>query len=315
MSNQSLYDAKKRKDDEFYTQLVDIEKEMCHYETHFKNKIVYCNCDDYEVSNFWKYFYNNFEKLGLKELVATCYTKGGVGKKAIYDGSSIVVSNLVGDGDFASIECVKLLQRADIVVTNPPFSLFRNFIRQLFDFNKKFIILGCQNALTKKGVFSKVMNDEVWVGYNNGSMSFVVPQDSPSRATRFWVDEEGVKWRSLGNISWFTNIEYEGRYKALELKETFSLEKYPTYDNYRAVEVSKIADIPKDYDGVMGVPITFLTKYNPKQFEIVGVSEECGVGFSYGLYIKGVTNLTYPVVNGVNKFARVFIKHRKPTHK
>lgn len=291
-ANSNLSAAKLSKEDEFYTQLGDIEKEMRHYRKHFKDKVVYCNCDDPRISNFFHYFSHNFEKLGLKKLIATCYKNQSMDlfsqndvEQAIYleyegdkDGDripgvdEIEIKQLQGDGDFRSAESITLLEQADIVVTNPPFSLFRPYVKQLIEHEKKFLIVGSQNAISYKEIFRLIKANKIWLGYNNGDMKFRVPDYYEPRATRFWVDEGGQKWRSLGNACWFTNMDISKRHEDLLLYKTYDPEKYPTYDNYEAIEVAKVVDIPMDYDGVMGVPLTFLDKYNPDQFEILGLS-------------------------------------------
>lgn len=291
-ANRSFQAAKAAKEDEFYTQLSDIEKELRHYRKHFKGKVVYCNCDDPRVSNFFHYFSHNFEKLGLKKLIATCYKNQNIdlfsrndadqavcleyeGDKSgnrIPDTEEIEIRHLNGDGDFRSAESVKLLEQADIVVTNPPFSLFREYVAHLMDYDKKFIIVGNQNAISYKEVFPLIKNGRMWLGHNNGDMKFKVPEYYETRATRFWVDETGQKWRSMGNACWFTNLDISKRHEELILYKTYGPEIYPAYDNFDGIEVGKTVDIPVDYDGVMGVPLTFLDKHNPDQFEIVGIT-------------------------------------------
>ena len=285
----ALHAAKKAKKDEFYTQRVDIENELRHYKAHFKDKTVLCNCDDPRQSEFFKYFVENFEKLGLKKLVATCYKSQDVDlfsqgdcEKAIcqiYEGDKngnmrmdddeINICQLKGDGDFRSAECIEILKEADIVVTNPPFSLFREYVAQLVKFDKKFLIIGNQNAITYKEIFPLLMNNKLWIGYKFGDMAFKVPPDSEPRETRYWQDETGQKWRSMGNVCWYTNLDHEKRHETLPLYKKYTPEEFPKYDNYDAINVNKTSDIPYDYDGVMGVPITFFDKYNPEQFEIV----------------------------------------------
>ena len=290
--NRSLVGAKLAKEDEFYTQLADIERELKHYKKHFKGKTVYLNCDDPRVSNFFHYFSYNFEKLGLTKLIATCYKNQQIdlfsqnkSEQSIYlvyegdkngnmipDLAEIGINRLKGDGDFRSGEAIELLKEADIVVTNPPFSLFREYVGQLIEYDKKFLIVGNQNAISYKEIFALIKTNKVWLGVNNGDMSFRVPDYYKPRATRFWVDEDGQKWRSIGNGAWFTNLDFAKRHEDLILYKTYDPERYPTYDNYDAIEVSKVVDIPIDYDGVMGVPLTFLDKHNPDQFEILGLS-------------------------------------------
>lgn len=290
---QHLQTAKVAKQDEFYTQLGDIERELKHYKAHFKGKIVYLNCDDPRLSHFFHYFSYNFETLGLKKLIATCYKSqivdqfsAGDSDTAVYleyegdkngsgvpDVEEIGVRALKGDGDFRSAESIELLKQADIVVTNPPFSLFREYLAQLMEYDKKFLIIGNQNAMTYKEVFPLIKENKLWLGYNNGDMKFRVPDHYEARETRYWVDEEGNKWRSLGNTCWFTNLDTTKRHEDAILYRSYSADLYATYDNYEAIEVPRSADIPLDFDGVMGVPITFLDKYNPDQFEIVGIAK------------------------------------------
>lgn len=291
--NRSLGRARLAKEDEFYTQLPDIERELRHYKQHFKDKVVYLNCDDPRVSNFFHYFSHNFETLGLKKVIATCYKSQSMdlfsqndSEQAIWleytgdrdgnrvpDPSEIDVKPLRGDGDFRSDETIELLKQADIVVTNPPFSLFREYVAQLIEHEKKFIIIGNQNAITYKEIFPLIKDGRLWLGHLNGDMKFRVPDYYEARETRFWVDEHAKKWRSLGNACWFTNLDIAKRHENLVFYKQYSPEEYPKYDNFDAIEVSKFADIPADYNGVMGVPITFLNKHNPDQFEIVGITK------------------------------------------
>lgn len=309
MASKDLLLAKSAKQDEFYTQLTDIEKEIRHYTEHFRDKVVFCNCDDPYESNFFKYFALNFNRLGVKKLIATCYNGSPVSgnellldfgdtvddpKKIAYkveitevidtngDGAinladiqylmqndKNVISILKGNGDFRSEECVELLKQVDIVVTNPPFSLFREYIAQLVEYGKKFLVIGNQNALTFKEIFPLLKDNKIWLGYKVGDMSFTVPAHYEARETRYWQDENGQKWRSMGNICWYTNLDIPKRHENLILYKQWNTEEYPKYDNYNAINVNKVSDIPIDYDGVMGVPITFLDKYNPDQFEII----------------------------------------------
>jgi hypothetical protein len=291
MANKNLHQAKDSKKDEFYTQLADIERELEHYKAHFKGKVVYCNCDDPRVSNFFHYFSYKFEQLGLKKLIATCYKNQQIdlfsqhsAEQAICleyvgdkngnfkpDEEEIGIKPLKGDGDFRSEESIALLKQADIVVTNPPFSLFREYVAQLVEHDKKFLIIGSMNAITYKEIFQLIKENKLWVGYGNGDMKFKVPDHYESRETRFWVDETGQKWRSLGNACWYTNLDISKRNEDLILYKKYNPEEYPKYDNYDAINVDKTKDIPADYDGAMGVPITFLDKYNPNQFEIIGI--------------------------------------------
>lgn len=311
MANKNLNAAKTAKKDEFYTQLTDIERELQHYWPHFRDKVVLCNCDDPYESNFFKYFALRFNQLGLKKLICTCYNGSpvqgnelmidfgdgfGEPKKIAYKVEITEVKDLNGDGavdlsdvryllqndknvlsilktgDFRDPECIELLKQADIVVTNPPFSLFREYIGQLMEYDKKFLIIGSQNNVTYKEVFQLIMTNKIWLGYKSGDMAFKVPSDYEARETRYWEDETGQKWRSLGNICWFTNLDHNKRHEELDLVCHYSSEEYPTYDNYAAINVNKVDEIPVDYDGIMGVPITFFDKYNPNQFEILGMT-------------------------------------------
>lgn len=268
--NSNLHAAKKAKCDEFYTQLTDIEKELCHYKEQFRDKVVYCNCDDARQSNFFKFFSLNFEHYGLKKLITTSFNANGKGTILIYEGDKngnrmvddeeIQVKELNGNGDFRSEECVELLKQADIVVTNPPFSLFREYVAQLVQYDKKFLIIGQQNAITYKEIFPLIKDGLLWLGANGiKDMSFKVPSTYGERETRFWIDENGQHWRSLGNACWFTNMEYNKRNNPKCLIKAYNETDYPKYDNYDAINVDKVKDIPYDYEGVCGVPITALT--------------------------------------------------------
>lgn len=402
--NKDLSNAIKAKKDEFYTQLVDIEKEMKYYRDYFKGKTVFLNCDDPYESNFFKYFAMNFNRLGLKKLVSTCYkgspvaqtqlplfgdietSKDGVrpykieitevsdenndGKIDLSDVEYLlqsdknVLSVLDGDGDFRSEECVALLDEADVVITNPPFSLFREYISLLVDHNKDFIILGNQNAITYKETFPLIKENKVWLGasIHSGDREFRVPDTYPLNASGCRVDENGVKYIRVKGIRWFTNIDYKQRHENLILCEKYDPEKYPKYDNYDAIEVGKVVDIPCDYEegylvpveykqqlidagftlgserldssgnlcvcvcvdttslrkivpeeqiqyccGVMGVPITFLDKYDPTQFQILGATESEGKGFSNGIW-NASSGITQPLINGNKKYKRLFIR-------
>ena len=274
--NNNLHNAKKAKNDEFYTRLEDIEKEMCHYREHFRGKVIYCNCDDPKESNFFKFFSLQFEFLGLKKLISTGYKENGHGVAYIYEGdknennlpddSEIRTYELQGNGDFRSEECIEFLKEADVVVTNPPFSLFREVVAQLVEYNKKFLLLGNNNAITYKEIFPLIMSNKMWLGYsNNKTMEFVL-SDSYEKWDRI---ENGKKIGKVPAISWFTNLEHDHRNRPLDLTQRYDPRYYPKYDNYNAIECSKVMDIPRDYDGVIGVPITFLDKYCPTQFRIV----------------------------------------------
>lgn len=307
MANQNLQAAKAAKKDEFYTQLPDIERELRHYKEHFKGKTVICNCDDPRVSNFYKFFSMKFEPLGLKRLICTCYKHQDVdlfgdhgSEKAVYidyTGGEENILPLKGDGDFRSEECIELLKQADIVVTNPPFSLFREYVAQLMKYEKKFLIIGNQNAITYKEVFECFMKDSVWMGYHCGDMSFRVPDDYELRETRSWRDEEGHNWRSLGNACWYTNLDHDKRHEPLILYKKYSEIEYPTYDNYDAINVDKVDSIPEDFYEIMGVPITFLDKYCPEQFEILGLTDRQNTS---GLRTKKYTIEHHPKYNDLN---------------
>ena len=288
--NRSLHAAKATKQDEFYTQLSDIEKELVHYKKHFKNKTVLCNCDDPRVSNFFKYFLNNFDVLHLKKLITTCYQNDKPdlfsqhkSPRGIYfeyngeqkahrlpDPAKITPRELKADGDFRSDECVTLLKHADIVVTNPPFSLFREYVAQLMEHDKRFLIIGNTNALHYQEIFKLIKENKMWLGYSQ-PVAFIVPDHYEMRSVRSWRDEEGTNWRSLGNARWFTNLDIMKRHEDLILFKTYDEKQYPKYDNYDAIEVARNTDIPFDYDGLMGVPDTFLDRHNPDQFELIGI--------------------------------------------
>jgi len=289
----NLRTAKKVKKDEFYTQLTDISKEIKHYKNHFKDKVVYCNCDDPRVSNFFHFFSYNFEKLGLKRLITTCYKSQSMdlfserdSEQAIYleyngdknnnnvpDPEEIGIVELKADGDFRSAESIELLKQADIVVTNPPFSLFRDFITQLDEYDKKFVIIGNVNAITYKETFRLIKENKLWLGasIHSGDREFGVPDDYPLTAASSRIDEDGNKFIRVKGVRWFTNLDYKERYEDLILYKNYAPEEYPKYENFDAINVNKTKDIPSDYDGYMGVPITFLDKYNPEQFEIIGL--------------------------------------------
>lgn len=318
--NSNLHAAKAAKNDEFYTLLTDIENEMSHYKDFFKGKVVYCNCDDARESNFFKYFSEKFESLGLKKLITTGYKAEGKGVVLIYEGdkngnhevedSEIVVRQLEGSGDFRSAECIEFLKEADVVVTNPPFSLFREYVKQLMDYGKKFIIIGNQNAITYKEIFPYIKNNKLWLGVsmNGANRWFYVPDnyEVKENAAGYKV-ENGRKMFFVNSVVWYTNISNEKRNKKLDLIRKYSNE-YPKYDDYDAIEVSRVENIPMDYNGIMGVPISFLHKYNPEQFEIVGMAEDNGKGFSGDANWNGKN--PHCVINGKNMFKRIFIRKR-----
>ena len=324
MATNVLHRAKINKNDEFYTQLPDIETEMRHYKEQFKNRTVFCNCDDPFESNFFKYFAMNFNYLGLKKLIATCYAestiactqlslfdvgalqpKSTVAKhpykieitevsdenadgaydicdvKQLIKNKANVLTLLKGNGDFRSVECIELLKQADIVVTNPPFSLFIEYVAQLIEYDKKFIIIGSKNAITYKDLFSLIKEDKIWLGYGftNGNAFFRVPEKYSNNFVDGVYDSKTglVKFR---NVGWFTNLDTIKRHQNITLYKKYNAKEYPKYDNYDAIEVSKVAEIPYDYFGAMGVPITFLDKYSPDQFEVIALGIVGSIDFS-----------------------------------
>ncbi|MDO4994459.1 MAG: adenine-specific methyltransferase EcoRI family protein [Bacteroidales bacterium] len=339
MANRNLNAAKEAKKDEFYTQLSDIENELRHYKEHFRGKTVLCNCDDPYESNFFKYFALNFNSLGLKKLIATCYDGSpitgqelqlftfddeGEDKRIAYkveitevkdeNGDGVVnladvqyllqndknvLTLLKGHGDFRSAECIELLKKADIVCTNPPFSLFREYVAQLIKYQKKFLILGNINTITTKDMFSLIRDNKMWLGitrHGTGSMWFRVPDNYPVKSGQKIID--GIRYQTIGSSAWFTNMDHKKRHEELILYKTYTQEEYPRYDNYDAINVDKSLDIPCDYDGIMGVPITFIDKYNPEQFEIVGNEESLGISKGRGY------------VNGKRMYSRIFIRRK-----
>jgi len=324
--NTNLQKARAAKNDEFYTQLPDIEKELRHYREHFADKVVLCNCDDPRVSNFFRYFSYNFEQLGLRKLVITCYKNQNPdlfsqddSEKAIYleytgnrtdgrvpDPEEIGIKPLRGDGDFRSAECIELLKQADIVVTNPPFSLFREYVAQLIEHDKRFLIIGNQNAITYKKCFQLIKEGKMWLGasIHSGDRWFGVPDDYPLTAATHRTDGDGRKYIKVKGVRWFTNMDYKDRYGDLILYREYHghEQDYPRYDNYDAINVDAIKDIPSDYDGVMGVPITFLDKFNPEQFEIIGMDSPL---------IKELTGrASHFRLNGRNLYARIVIRKK-----
>ncbi len=331
-TSRELSKARKQKKDEFYTQLSDIENELRHYKEHFRGKTVLCNCDDPRVSNFFHYFAYQFEALGLKRLITTCYKNqtpdlfsqhdceraislvydGDKNGNRVPDPEEIGIHELQGDGDFRSAECIELLMQADIVVTNPPFSLFREYITQLFAFQKKLLILGNVNAITYKEVFPLIQENKLWLGasIHSGDREFGVPEDYPLESTGHRIDSQGRRFIRVKGVRWFTNLDYNERHEELILYKNYNPEDNPRYDNYDAIEVGKTGDIPMDYDGLMGVPITFLDKYNPAQFEIVGCSDNGAVPDQYKL--PHFKKHNEPFINGQKVYKRIFIRRRKP---
>lgn len=387
--NADLGAAKTAKKDEFYTQLTDIEKEMRYYRKHFQDKTVLCNCDDPFESNFFKYFALNFNRLGLKKLIATCYysspiagqqlqhgcdangqmtfyfeDKGAEENKSkrpykavvtqVYDkmgdggvdmldvaelfrtGENELVE-LEGDGDFRSPECLALLDESDIVVTNPPFSLFRDYVAVLMEHRKHFIIIGNMNAITYKEIFPLIKENKLWLGasIHSGNRKFYVPDDYPLNASGCGIDEDGRRYIRVKGVRWYTNLDLKQRHEETILVKRYSSELYPTYDNYEAIDVSKVSDIPCDYAGIMGVPITFMDKYNPDQFDIIGCadytgkygSDDIGVGRigekwietyrkngGRGHYTANMTSLVYYNSDGNarNTFKRILVRNKHP---
>lgn len=294
--NSSLSAAKSAKQDEFYIRREDIENELIHYKNHFRDKVVFCNCDDPYESNFFKFFSMHFNDYGLKRLIATCYDGSPIADQQMalfepaeeYGGKKVsktkvphkivinevkdlngdgaidmtdidillqsdnnALTRLEGNGDFRSKECVELLKEADIIVTNPPFSLFREYVSQLMEYEKKFLIIGNQNAITYKEIFPLIKEDKLWLGYKSGDMAFRVPDYFESRETRYWQDDDGQKWRSMGNITWYTNLDHNKRHEKLDFIRRYNFVDYPKYDNYDAINVDKVENIPEDYNGVI----------------------------------------------------------------
>lgn len=309
VSNRTLGEARRNKKDEFYTRLEDIENELRHYTQHFKGKTVLCNCDDPFESNFFKYFALNFNRLGLKKLIATCYSgspitgtqfslfnetpeekrtpykaiittvrdttgDGGIDMldvEELFRNGENQLERLKGNGDFRSDECVDLLKQSDIVVTNPPFSLFREYIGQLVDNNKQFLVIGNQNAITYKEIFPLIKENRIWLGFGfKGNVGFF-RSEYEDTAVSSQHKEGHIR---VSGVMWFTNLDHKKRHEELPLYKRYSSDQYPTYENYNAIEVAKTADIPYDYEGLIGVPITFLDKYCPEQFEIIGYSRD-----------------------------------------
>lgn len=378
-NNKALSAAGQAKKDEFYTQLVDIENELRHYKEHFKGKVVFCNCDDPYESNFFKYFAINFNHLGLKKLICTCYAGSPVvytqlslfgdeevigeepsdkkpykieithvddlnGDDAVdltdvelllrsVDGKPTLLN---GDGDFRSDECIELLKDADIIVTNPPFSLFREYMAQLVKYEKHFLIIGNVNAVTYKEVFPLFKENKLWLGasIHSGDREFRVPDSYPLQAAGYRIDDNGIKYIRVKGVRWFTNLDYSERHEDLVLYLSYTPDEYPHYANYDAVDVGKTAEIPCDYYGAMGVPVTFMDKFNPDQFEIIGCADYTGkygsddIGVSRigeewiskyreqggrGHYTANMTSLVYYDTNGkaCNTFKRILIRRKK----
>lgn len=312
--NKNLSQARVSRNDEFYTQLKDIENELRHYKDHFKGKTVYCNADDPRVSNFFHYFSYNFEYLGLKKLITTCYKNQEMDLFSMHDQESAIalvyegekdngrvptvenigVIELSGDGDFRSPEAIEFLKEADIVVTNPPFSLFREYISQLIDYDKKFLVIGNINALTYKEIFPLIRENKMWLGYNS---------------IRFFLQPDGSIFETARTY-WYTNLDIRKRHEEFILYKKYDPEEYPEYDNYHAINIDKAVEIPKDYKGAMGVPITFIDKYNPDQFEILDANnyrKNEDVPYKDHGLIKDKES----AINGKAKYVRVLIKNKR----
>ncbi|EKP2119433.1 adenine-specific methyltransferase EcoRI family protein [Salmonella enterica] len=318
-TNKLLQKAKRSKSDEFYTQYCDIENELQYYTAHFSGKVVYCNCDDPRVSNFFKYFAVNFDNLGLKKLIASCYVERDVGcfnnnagksgfyyelhkkKDKSFSLDDIGVSSFNGDGDFRSSECIELLKKSDVVVTNPPFSLFREYLEQLIKYDKKFLIIANVNSITYKEVFKLIKDNKLWLGIHlgRGVSGFIVPEHYELYGTEARVDANGNRIISPNNCLWLTNLDTFIRHKDIPLTKKYfgNEDEYPKYDNYDAINVNKTKDIPSDYNGVMGVPITFLHKFNPEQFELIK--------FRKGMDDKDLS------INGKCPYFRILIKNKR----
>lgn len=339
--NTDLNKANRAKKDEFYTQLTDIEKEMRHYKEHFRGKVVFCNCDDPEYSNFWQYFQLNFYDLELKRLISTHYEEDKPSYRMDIINTNkgnqcgipdYVKTPLKQNGDFRSPECIEILKEADIVITNPPFSMFREYIAQLLEYEKKFIILGNINAVKYKEVFPYIQQNKVWLGasIHSGDREFRVPDSYPLEASGYRIDEQGNKYIRVKGVRWITNLDYPQRHEDLILYKHYNPEEYQTFANYEAINVDKTSDIPCDYDGIMGVPITFMDKYNPDQFDIIGVGI-AKLGLSIGIrpytpehkaYRKDIQHCgavdgdLYMIDNGEVKvpYARILIKRKQGDH-
>ncbi len=337
--NQDFQQAKQGKNDEFYTSLEDINLEMLHYTKHFEGKVIYCNCDDPRESNFFRYFYNNFDKLGLKKLITACYRslnadsfEREISNKAVYleysgrkngersSGDELInIKQFKGDGDFRSAESIELLQQADVVVTNPPFSLFKEYCAQLIEYKKKFIIIGNMNAITYKNIFPLIQNNELWYGpsIRSGDREFRIPTYYPLAASGTRKDEHGNKYVRVKGVRWFTNLDFPSRHIDLLLDKSYSSDTNPKYANFDAIEVSKTKDIPYDFDGLMGVPISFLDQYNPDQFEILGSSRTLSRPMSEiaekGTYSQGGPRFYLPNGNGTYRrmYERIIIRKKK----
>lgn len=310
MKNKNLNKACKAKKDEFYTDIADIEKEMQFYSDVFADAVVLCNCDNPKQSNFWRYFHLHFTELHLKKLISVHYSVEQPVYKMEYTGGNDadctvgVITSLIGNGDFRNAEGIALLQEATIVVTNPPFSLFREYLAQLFEHDKQFIILGNMNAITYKEVFPLIQGNKLWYepSITSGDRKFYVPDDYSLSAAGCGVEADGRKYIRVKGVRWFTNIDTKRRHKPLCLTGEYTADKYPKYDGYDAINVNKTSDIPKDYMGIMGVPISFMDKYCPDQFEIIGLDRYTAP--------KAVLVGGRLAINGKSVYARILIRRK-----
>ena len=315
-SNTDLQKAKINKKDEFYTQYSDIALELSKYAQQLKDKVILCNCDDPTRSNFWKYLHINFHKLKIKKIISTHYQKGKKSFKLIYKGGNDNDTEagskitLTCDGDFRSQECLELLKEADIVITNPPFSLFREYMSTLMKFNKKVIILGNMNSITTKDIFPLFREGKLWYGQSihSGDRKFYVPDDYPLKASSCGIDEDGKRYIKVKGVRWFTNFDYTERHTPLVCTAIYNEEKYPKYDNFDAISVNKTSEIPLNYAGIIGVPITFMDKHCPEQFELVGISADLANPIVLPNGKKGSGRF---YMNGKRLYDRIAIKYTK----
>ena len=323
--NTNLNNAKSAKNDEFYTRIEDVEKELKNYKDFFRGKKVLCNCNDGKLNGTWsafaQYFSMNFEHLGLEKLTCVSYNENAHGVKYVYcgdkngnhiaDDTEWELSELKGHGDFSDEEGCQLMQECDVVVTNPPFSLFRDFVAQLMEYNKKFLIIGNMNAITYKEIFPLIKDNKLWLGASikSGDRKFYVPDNYPLNASGCGIDEKGKRFIRVKGVRWFTNIEDAKRNLPLDLYKKYNPKDYPKYDNYDAINVDKTSDIPMDYDGVMGVPITFLDKYCPTQFEIVD-AREIGLADKQRAKSTMLVKDADSAINGKPTYARILIRRK-----
>lgn len=290
-TNANLQYSRREKQDEFFTQYSTIEEELWFYKEHFKNKTIYCNCDNPKFSQFWAFFYNNFNKLKLKTLYSTYISDSPL--LYIYDGESVTIQKINGNGSFDSPECLRLLEKADIICSNPPYSLFKNYMNLLLNKKKKFIILGNLNSATYTNIMPLITQRKIWLGVNSGHYWFKVPSWYEEKKTDFKIDKQGQKWRRMGNICWYTNLDIPEMHKNIHLSSKFS-DKYPNCTNLDAIFIKYVAEIPDDYFGNMAVPITILPKLSPEQFELLGFDRELTKDNSrVKLLINGIEKTQY----------------------